>query len=231
MIVRDKPGSYVIIRQHDHGRVSGEFARHWCERPIPLEPALYAIANHDVAWQRLDKTLQWDEATGKPYSFVDYPVEPKMEAYRKGLDFLEAQDPYAACLCSMHYVSFVRDAQGAAEVGFREEEYRRQERLRGAMSTRELENLERNFRLLQACDDLSLFICLNEPGRSDHPWYRDGFEFMGTNFVPIWEDRCTLRLTPNPFSGAFDLSIPYLSVGKRGRPLGSGRLKLRVVTL
>ena len=231
MIVRDRPGSYVLIGQHDHGRVSGEFARYWRERPIPLEPTLYAIANHDVAWQRLDKTLRWNETTGRPYSFVDYPVEPKIEAYREGLDLLEAQDPYAACLCSMHYASFVRGARGAAEVSFREREDQRQERLRGAMSTQELENLELNFRLLQTCDDLSLFVCLNEPGRSDHPPYREGFEFMGTNFVPIWEDRRTLRLDPNPFSGVFDLSIPHLSVGKDGRLLGSGLLELRVVTL
>ena len=220
----------MLIGQHDHGRVSGEFARRWRERPTPLEPTLYAIANHDVAWQRLDETVRWDETTGRPYSFVDYPVEPKMEAYREGLDFLETQNSYAACLCSMHYASFVRDVEGAAEVRFRDGEVRRQERLKGAMSAQELENLEHNFRLLQTCDDLSLFVCLNEPGRNDHPWYKNGFEFMGARFEPIWEDRHTLRMNPNPLSGAFDLSIPYLSVGKDRRPLASGRLELRVVT-
>jgi hypothetical protein len=220
----------VLIGQHDHGRVSGEFARRWRESPTPLEPTLYAIANHDVAWRRLDETVRWDETTGRPYSFVDYPVEPKMEAYREGLDFLETQNSYAACLCSMHYASFVRDVEGAAEVRFRDGEDRRQERLKGAMSAQELENLEHNFRLLQTCDDLSLFVCLNEPGRNDHPWYKNGFEFMGARFEPIWEDRHTLRMNPNPLSGAFDLSIPYLSVGKDRRPLASGRLQLRVVT-
>ncbi len=98
------------------------------------------------------------------------------------------------------------------------------------MSAQEAENLERNFRLLQTCDDLSLFVCLNEPGRSDHPWYREGFEFMGTRFAPIWEDRRTLRLSPNPFSEPFDLSITHLSVSRDGRPLGRGLLELRVVT-
>jgi hypothetical protein len=230
MIVRDNPNSYVLIGQHDHGRISGEFARCWRERPTPLEPTLYAIANHDVAWQKLDEAVRWDETRGRPYSFVDYPIEPKLEAYGEGLDFLEAQDAYAACLCSMHYASFVRDAEGAAEVRFRKGEDRRQQRLKGAMSAQELEDLERNFRLLQTCDDLSLFVCLNEPGRSDHIWYKNGFEFMGTRFEPVWEDRCTLRLDPNPFSGVFGLAIPYLSVGKDRRPLGSGCLKLRVIT-
>jgi Protein of unknown function (DUF3891) len=231
MIVRENSDSYVLIGQHDHGRVSGEFAGRWRERPTPLEPTLYAIANHDVAWQKLDETVRWDETAGRPYSFANYPAEPKMEAYRVGLDLLETQDAYAACLCSMHYSSFVRDAETAAEVVFREGEDRRQKRLRGAMSAQELENLARNFRLLRTCDDLSLFVCLNEPGRSDHPWYRGGFEFMGTHFMPIWEDRHTLRLNPNPFSGAFDLAIPYLTVGKDRRPLGNGHLELRVVTL
>ena len=230
MIVRENPDSYVLIEQHDHGLVSGEFARRWRERPIPLEPTLYAIANHDVAWQRLDKTLRWDETTGRPYSFVDYPVEPKLEAYREGLDFLEAQDPYAAYLCSMHYASFVRGARGGAEVGFREGEDRRQRRLRGAMSTLVLENLERNFRLLQTCDDLSLFVCLNEPGENAYPRYEKGFEYMGAKFVPVWEDRRTLRLEPNPLSRAFEVVIPYLEVGKDRRHLGSGRQELRVVT-
>jgi uncharacterized protein DUF3891 len=230
VIVRERPDSYVLVGQHDHGLVSGEFARGWRERPVPLEPTLYAIANHDIAWQELDEVVRWDDTTGRPYSFADYPVEPKIEAYREGLDFLETQDAYAACLCSMHYASFVRDAEGEAEVRFREGEYRRRERLRGTMSARELENLERNFRLLQTCDDLSLFVCLNEPGRNDHPWYREGFEFMGARFAPIWEDRHTLRFDPNPFSGVLDLSIPYLSIGKDRRPLGSGRLQLRVIT-
>jgi hypothetical protein len=231
LIVREKPGSYVLIGQHDHGRISGEFAKRWREKPTPLEPTLYAIANHDAAWQKLDETVRWDETAGRPYSFMDYPVEPKMQAYREGLDFLETQDAYAACLCSMHYASFVRNAEGAAEVRFREGEHRRQKRLKGDMPAKDLENLEHNFRLLQTCDDLSLFVCLNEPGRNDHPWYRNGLEFMGTKFEPVWEDRRTLRLVPNPFSETFDLSIPYHSVGKDRRPLGRGRVELRVLTL
>jgi len=230
MIVRDNPDSYVLIGQHDHGRVSGEFARRWRERPTPLEPTLYAITNHDVAWQKLDGAVLWNETTDRPYSFVDYPIGPKMEAYGEGLDFLETQDAYAACLCSMHYASFVLDAEGLVEARFREEEVRRQQRLKGAMSVQERENLRRNFTLLQTCDDLSLFVCLNEPGRSDHPWYKNGFEFMDARFEPVWEDQRILRLNPNPFSGVFDLAIPYLSIGKDRRPLGSGRLELRVIT-
>ena len=228
MIVREKPDSYVLIKQHEHGLISGEFARHWVEKPHPLNGTLYAIANHDVSWRKLDETVRWNEETGKPYSFTNYPTGPKMAAYKEGLDVLESQDPYAACLCSMHYSSFVQGSENEAEVRFGEAEAWRQEKLKGAMSVEELENLGHNFRLLQMCDDLSLFVCFNEPGRNDHPWYKNGFEFEGTKFEPLWEDRRTLRLNPNPFSGTFDLVVPYMLVKKDGRIAGSNHLELRV---
>src|ERR671938_65262 len=125
MVVRERSSSYVLIKQHDHGLISGEFARHWAEKPRPLEPTLYAIANHDRGWQGLDASIRWNEESGKPYSFADYPIEPKLRAYERGLDLLEAKNPYAACLCSMHYAAFVSDSEEEAEVRFRENEARR----------------------------------------------------------------------------------------------------------
>jgi hypothetical protein len=232
VIVREKLDSYVLVKQHDHALAAGEFAKHWAKRPRPLESTLYAIAHHDVAWQGPDARVRWNEETGRPYSFADYPPELKVRAYAEGLDWLEERDPYAACLCSMHYETLVRRfGSSEEEERFADAESRRQEKLRAGMSEEELENLEYNLRLLRLCDGLSLFICLNEPGGDDYPPpYPEGFEFRGERFQPIWEDRGTLRLDPNPFSGAFDLSIPYTSVGRDRRPLGGGHLELRVVT-
>jgi hypothetical protein len=226
VIVREKPGSYVLIKQHDHGLISGEFARHWAESPRPLEPTLYAIANHDAGWQVLDASVRWNAKTNKPYSFTDYPILPRLRAYEEGIDLLEAENPYAACLCSMHYAALVGDSE--AEVGFRERETQRQREIKDAMTGEELGNLEHNFHLLRLCDNLSLFVCLNEPGRKDHPWYRNGFRFEGAKFEPIWEDSSTLRLDPNPFSHSFDLAIPYTRVEKSGRIAASNCSELRV---
>ena len=232
VIVREKLDSYVLVKQHDHALAAGEFAKHWAKRPRPLESTLYAIAHHDVAWQGPDARVRWNEETGRPYSFADYPPELKVRAYAEGLDWLEERDPYAACLCSMHYETLVRRfGSSDEEESFADAESRRQEKLRAGMSEEELESLEYNLRLLRLCDGLSLFICLNEPGGDDYPPpYPEGFEFRGERFQPIWEDRGTLRLDPNPFSEAFDLSIPYTSVGRDRRPLGGGHLELRVVT-
>lgn len=226
MIVREKPDFYVLIKQHDHGLISGEFARHWAEKPRPLESTLYAIANHDVGWQALDTAVRWNVESGKPYSFTDYPTEPKLRAYEGGLDLLEVRNPYAACLCSMHYAALVGGSE--AEASFRESEARRQRKIETLMTEEESDNLEHNFRLLRLCDDLSLFVCLNEPGRNEHPWYKNGFRFAGEKFEPIWEDGRILRLDPNPFSEPFDLVVPYAMVEKDGRITGYDRFELRV---
>jgi hypothetical protein len=226
MIVREKSDSYVLIKQHDHGLISGEFARHWAKSPRPLEPTLYAIANHDVGWQVLDASVLWNEETGKPYSFTDYPIVPKLRAYEAGIDLLETETPYAACLCSMHYAALVGDSETEAE--FRESETERQREIKDAMTNEELDNLKHNFHLLRLSDDLSLFVCLNEPGRKDHPWYRNGFEFEGAKFEPVWEDKYTLRLDPNPFSEPFDLAIPYTLVEKSVRYIESDTLELSI---
>lgn len=229
MIVREESGSFVLVKQHDHALVSGEFARRWREEPRPYESALFAITNHDVAWQKLDERVLWDEETGKPYSFVTYPAEAKLQAYGEGLDLLESQNLYAACLCSMHYATIVQGSGGEAEQRFVEAETARQQRLEGGMSAMELENLEHNLYFLKLCDGLSLFICLNRPGAYENPPpYPGGLELGGARFEPIWEDRDTLRLEPNPFLEPFDVAVPYSRVGRDGRSLGSDHLRLRV---
>jgi hypothetical protein len=219
----------LLFEQHEHALVAGEFALRWRERPQPLESTVYAVANHDLAWRELDREVLWNQENDRPYSFVDYPLDLKLPAQRKGIDLVEEYDPYAGCLCSMHYARFLLDSVRPEEVEFREGEMERQGRLEERMSEKELENLERNFRFLRLCDGLSLFLCLNEPGGEDSPPpYPGGFEFEGTRFGPVWEDKQTLRLDPSPFSEAFGVEIPYRISGRDRLPLGSDILELRV---
>jgi hypothetical protein len=219
----------LLFEQHEHALIAGELARRWKERPWPFESTVYAVANHDVAWRDPDRDVLWNEEKDRPYSFVDYPLHLKLDAQKRGIDFAEDHDPYAGCLCSMHYARFLLDSERPEEVEFREGEIERQGRLEERMSERELENLERNFRFLRLCDGLSLFLCLNEPGGQDRPPpYPGGFEFDGTRFGPVWEDERTLRLDPNPFSEPFEIEIPYRTISRDRRPLGSDLLELRV---
>lgn len=230
MIVREKTDSFVLIRQHDHALASGVFARHWATRPYPLEPTLNAVASHDLAWRDLDREVSWNEETGRPYAFTDYPPAPKVAAYAAGVDLLEGEDPYAACLCSMHYEKLVRQfGRSEAEARFVEEEADRQARLKAGMPEEEAENLARNLEFLRLCDGLSLFVCLNESGGDGYPPpYPEGFRFDGETFEPVWDAVRTLRFEPNPFSGTFEIEIPYGEVGRDRRPVGDGVLRFRV---
>jgi hypothetical protein len=230
MIVRERPDTFLLFEQHEHAQIAGEFARRWREGPRPFESTVYAVANHDLAWREPDRGVLWNEEKDRPYSFVDYPLDLKLPAQKRGIDTVEDHDPYAGCLCSMHYARFLLDSERPEEVEFREGEIGRQGRLEERMSEIELENLERNFRFLRLCDGLSLFLCLNEPGGEESPPpYPGGFEFEGTHFGLVWEDEQTLRLDPNPFPEAFGIEIPYLTMGRDRRLLGSDLLELWVI--
>ena len=219
----------MLFEQHEHALLAGDFARRWGEKPSPFESTVYAVANHDLAWREPDREVLWNEEEDRPCSFVDYPRELKLPAQKRGIDLVADHDPYAGCLCSMHYARFLLESERPDEVEFREGELARQDRLMEEMSAEELENLDRNFRFLRLCDGLSLFLCLNEPGGGDRPPpYPGGFEFGGTRFEPVWEDGRTLRLDPNPFPEEFGIRIRYRVVGRDRRPLGSDLLELRV---
>jgi hypothetical protein len=229
VIVRERADSFVLVEQHEHALVSGEFARRWVEGPVPLGSTLYAVENHDVAWREPDREVLWNQASGRPYSFLDYPLGAKLAAQRRGIGLVEARDAYAGCLCSMHYARFLVGSEDPEGVAFLERETERQERLREEMSGEELENLERNFRFLRLCDGLSLYLFLYGPGEPGYPPPTpDGFEFDGTRFDLVWEDEGSVRLEPFALIGPFEVSVPYREVGKDRRSLGEGHIRLRV---
>lgn len=229
MIVRELADSFVLVDQHEHGLVSGEFARRWVREPVPPEPTLYAVANHDVAWRGPDREVAWNEAAGRPYSFLDYPLGPKLAAQRQGIEVVEDHYAYAGCLCSMHYSRFAETSEEPEAVEFVRRETERQGRLRQAMSGEELENLERNFRFLRLCDGLSLFLFLYGPGEKGYPPPTPGgFELDGTRFELSWVDEGSVRLVPFPLTEPFQVSVPCREVGKDRIPLGEGRIEIQI---
>lgn len=229
MIVRETKNGFRLINQHDHGLVSGDFAKNfsgeWLGEPL-REDVFFAISNHDIGWKRLDEEVLWNGERGRPHSFVDYPAAEKMAAYSEGLDLVEAHSPYAALLCSAHYGSFVERSEVSAEVRFREREEVRRERIEASMAVPE--TFGRDFRLLQLCDGLSLFVCLNDASGGAHPWHKDGFEFSGRRFHPVWRDEHTLRFEPNLLSEGFEISLPYRTAAADGSIVERNTLRLRV---
>lgn len=234
MICREENGYIVMVRQHDHGLLSGELAAAVREDALPSskrrEEVLWAIAHHDRGWLDLDDTPFWNDAAGAPYTFLDFPLVPKLAFYTKGLDEIEAHTPYGALMCSHHYDRLI---QVSGESGLKLDEFMEQEQERRSRIRRRLEQgapigedeLYYDALLLQFCDDLSLYLVLNEPGSAkgkEHPWWREGFsgsgDFLftgGRTITAEWRDAGTLMLDPFPFEEELTVRLPQRRVSKQ----------------
>ncbi|WP_179036890.1 DUF3891 family protein [Paenibacillus sp. URB8-2] len=231
VICREQDEKFVMIKQHDHGRLAGEFAARFREEEVPRkrhsDEVLYAIANHDRGWVDLDETPFWNDTAKAPYSFIDFPVVPKLTFYRRGLDEIETVTLYGALLCSLHYERLIEvSGENSPELTI----YLQKEEKRRSWIHRELEQskaaigeaeLYYDSRLLQFCDDLSLFIGLHEPGtqtKDIHPWFKDGFsgteefDFTGGRIITAEWRGTTLLLDPYPFTESFEVTLPVRRV-------------------
>ncbi|SDZ58894.1 Protein of unknown function [Evansella caseinilytica] len=229
MIVRERSDEFILIHQHDHAHISGQLCKAWKqdyflgreERPsVEL-----AVACHDWCWQALDQRPLLLKETGKPASFVDHPLQEKIAAYRTGVDEMEKRDEYAALLISLHYASFFHGKVVPAAESFRNEEEIRQQRLKEYLTEnrRNVDHVRFHFDLLQLCDNLSLYICMNEWGsgkEEEISWFRDGFSqrmlpFDDVPFECEWLSKHQVKIHPYPFvTDEVTVFVPYYRIKK-----------------
>ncbi|WP_379159216.1 DUF3891 family protein [Paenibacillus sp. sgz5001063] len=234
MICREQDGDLIMLKQQEHGLLAGKFAEWFKEQHVPAEgrraEVLWAVSNHDRGWIDLDHTPFWNDTEGAPYTFIDFPLVPKLTFYRRGLDEIEAHTPYGALLCSSHYerlieVSGEDSPELTAYLKYEEERRARIHRLLESSKPLAEGELYYDTRLLQFCDDLSLYLGLSEPGSlksEEHPWFRDGFsgseDFSFTSGRLIsaeWQDKTTLLLDPFPFTENVHVSFKLRRVSKK----------------
>lgn len=233
MICREQDEAIVMIKQHDHGLLAGELAiwfkvQHTSEEERHNE-VLWAVAQHDRGWIDLDETPFWNDAEKAPYTFIDFPVVPKLTFYKRGLDEIEAHTPYGALLCSLHFERLIK----ISGIDYPELKiYQEHEEQRRASIHRALEastpigedELYYDARLLEICDDLSLYMGLNEPGSpksAEHPWWREGFSGSedfnftdGRRIAAEWDGTSTLILDPFPFTKTLEVAFKQKRVHK-----------------
>lgn len=228
MIVREKDDHFIMITQHDHANISGKLVDHWKNnfllRSKLREEADWAIRQHDRAWIPLDEAPEWNEEKQRPYSFVDYPLITKLEAYHRGIKEVASQSLYAGMLCSMHYASFFsEDSEDQRIRRFLSEEKERQQQLFEMMEMDIPQDIyDLHFRRLQFCDDLSLYVCMQEPGtpkEKEVSWFKNGFrqpfDFAPGGMIAHWKDQETVSVEPFPFEESFSIEIPYRTVSKK----------------
>lgn len=228
MIIRKQKDAFLMIQQHDHGKLSRELFRHWKHMPASphhRDSVSFAIANHDIGWLLLDRKPRWNNEANAPYSFLDYPLAPKLKAYQQGIEMVEAEDSYAALLCSKHYARFVEHHESNIAKNFIETEAMRRQRIMDSLGDVEQEEIAKDYALLQLFDDFSLLLCMNEPGDSVekfHPFFQKGLrvpqkiEGLHTDYIqPQWDKPSRMRLNPFPFGDPFSLAIPFKTVSEQ----------------
>lgn len=228
MIIRVRENDIVLIEQDIHGRFAGEIAKHIQARHFPggllREETILAAYEHDRCWTGLDHTPIWNDRERAPFSFMNYPVLPKLAFYRTGIDEIEAMNGYAGLLCSMHFTSFFIHNTPRDCIAFVHGEQERQRRLKEQYRETNEDLLTRHLNMLQFCDDLSLYVCLNEPGCSkeeEHPWYRAGIPHSevfdpgsAARATAVWLNDGKVQVRPFPFEHEFTATLRCRVVSK-----------------
>jgi hypothetical protein len=194
--------------------------------PEPRTDVLEGISRHDDGWAVRDST-PWVTRQGKPSAFgsdlvgkytafeeIDLPDYLRVRG--EALEVVARDNPYAAILISLHTCNLLtvhadRSTIKPAELPlldrFVERQLQRQAELAaeaersGRFSPVDLstERLTEHFRLLQACDNMSLLSCVDFSGPATllHPLpLRDG----GTSEVAVQRTaERTFHLSPWPF--------------------------------
>lgn len=229
MIVQEFPDHFIMIAQHDHAAISGTMANKWKQRlfrghdkRLSVE---HAITNHDLGWKPMDEAPFWNDKTKAPYTFIEFPTAPKTVLYKYGIEEVARKDPYAALLCSRHYTRFLQNNSASAAQKFMREEKTRREDLVQTVADFDTENFNFHYGVLQMLDDMSLFICLNEPGIrqvDSHPFFKRGIKRNeSVDTIPeekihiYWNDERTICLDPFIFTDTFTITLRAKNVSKK----------------
>jgi hypothetical protein len=178
VIVREEAGELVLVRQTDHALLSGWLAAAWgappWAPPRPWESCVAAGRLHDLPWAAFDESLP-TRPDGRPYAFFELSRTITTRLYGHGLDAVEAVDPYAGLLASLHFSGFFTShwdwppvavsrppgEEGDAIAAFVEHELARQARLRDRLGVDGVRDRELMcaYVWLQLWDRISLDIC------------------------------------------------------------------------
>ncbi|MCA0754774.1 DUF3891 family protein [Paenibacillus sp. N4] len=224
MIVYETDSAFILIAQHDHARISGDLILAWDGGLFPsgdrFDELTYAAYEHDRSWIGLDRIPIWNDAAGRPFSFRDYPGNIRFSFYTAALDYVQSKSEYAALIGSILYSALAEKFRNEYTVAFVEKEFARQSAI--------IERLRVNVKLLQMhakalflCDELSLFVCMEQPGtpRQQYEWFAKGFQYWfggqgQTTLEADWADDRTIELFPFPFTRVVESVLPYKRVSK-----------------
>ena len=256
MIRAETEKGWLLITHQDHARLAGKFARAWGNAlfaaPEPREAVAEAVARHDDGWVGRDAKPSLTpegrpsafskELVGTYAAFEEVGIEDYLRVRGEATEAVAKDSPYAAVLVSMHTVNLLTQQMDASTLSERARglhaafvagQRARQAELIGGLAADpafaeaiQPEALERGFKFLQCCDNLSLLACAAFPKASQlrhaHP-ARDGTEhsLLCEPVSPKPEGfDVVFRISPSPFGEVpLEFTIPCREVA--GKTFGS----------
>lgn len=227
MIVRKHDDAFIMIEQDNHAHVSGEIMKHWKDHLFKgntfKSSVNVAIYKHDIGWAPFDKQPFWNDTDQAPYTFVTFPALPKIVLYTHGINKTEQHDRYAGLLCSEHYKRFLVNNTSEAAQNFIKQEEARQQRIIEATPDYQKELFDFHYGLVQLGDNISLYICLNEPGAAkeeEHHFFKNGIPLAKALDLPekmhlSWEDESAISIDPFPFSKPITFQLKQKEIAKK----------------
>lgn len=244
MIRQETDNGWILIGHQDHARLAGAFAKAWGNsdfpKPEPFGSVLVAVTRHDDSWAPRDaRPLITPEGRPSAFStelvgtydaFEEIDLENYLQVRGQATEAVAEDDPYAAILVSMHTVNLLTEQADLTGLSghdqkihsdFIEGQHNRQKALLERVKMEGMDpaflvksNLRRGFEFLQACDSLSLFLCVNYPKplplRHTHPLQ------SGEPVEIVCRPRAkrTFEINPWPFDKAEDkhFEVPCLRI-------------------
>lgn len=215
MIVSIVDNAWQVVRQADHARLAGEMVGLLRLPALVDHPrrddVLHAVREHDSGWWEEDAAPRLDPATGGPVDFRKLDRGVRREAWRRGVERLAPERPYAAALVAGHFlrVGAAEDDDGAAP--FREAlSTWRDELLEEVGAT--AEQAREDDRWLALGDGLALAAACGDPVFVARPFDLGPSGELRAS-VEIADGVVELRLDPFPLAGAtrFELSARRLT--------------------
>jgi hypothetical protein len=209
------------------GAFAAEWGNAQFRRPEPRERVLYGIASHDDGWVSLDahpvitrdgKPSAFSTGlVGKYSAFEEIDFEDYLGVRERAVRIVAEEDPYAGLLVSMHTYNLLTEHADRSTISpgnlLRLDAFLNRQRLYQSELDASVaadpsllreektgEKIVENFRLLQACDNLSLLACVafSLPSHLLHPLPLNDGTTKEVQVTPIAPRH--FRLSPWPFT-------------------------------
>lgn len=227
MIIRKTNTHIICIEQDHHAHIAKQVLSQWKQFFLKDDPlassVLYAIKQHDLGWRPFDKQPLWNDDTEMPYTFIDLPIPIKTVLYTYGVDLVEKRNPYAAALCSAHYTKFLQKYKIKEVQQYVNDEQLRRSTILQSYPEVDDKTFAKHLSLLQLADNMSLFLCLHEPGdnTNKHRYFQKGIyipptiDYQNLQFIKtIWQNNNTIELTNIEQIDDFSISLGERKIKK-----------------